>query len=288
MCRSIGLSVVRWAWKGEAGGGDRAVVVLCGCVWVCTVSELPNVDPRREEPKRNYRNCTWHDLDGNVFVLARKRYAGMREAIVLSLSLCLCVFGGLASGLWGVNPVLLCFLHVIHQPPNTTQTPRTHKHSSARSMAMYAPPDLEAARRTQNQTNKVRFASIQSPIHSHSHSSTHPRHASSFVLQLAASLLTGQRPDALPCLGPGAGPSCDEATYLALLAEKEMAKEEEGTEEKGEKTTHTVPPTHLHGLLRQEIARQKELVSVCMWMLGWMGGWVGSGWSVMYSEGRKG
>ncbi|KAM3570100.1 hypothetical protein VYU27_007829 [Nannochloropsis oceanica] len=77
-----------------------------------------------------------------------------------------------------------------------------------------------------------------------------------------ALLLTGRRPDAPPYLGPGASESSSEATYLSLLCDLEEAKK------KGRKgcgtdmtTTHTVPPSHIAGLLRQEIARQKNLIA---------------------------
>eukprot|EP00624_Nannochloropsis_granulata_P002082 evm.model.NODE_20104_length_7555_cov_32.906288.1 len=73
-------------------------------------------------------------------------------------------------------------------------------------------------------------------------------------------LLTGHRPHAPPCLGSGASESSSEATYLSLLCDQEEAKK------KGRKggdtdmtTTHTVPPSHIAGLLRQEIARQENL-----------------------------
>jgi len=82
-------------------------------------------------------------------------------------------------------------------------------------------------------------------------------------VQVTALLLTGQRPDAPPRLGPGASETSSEATYLSLLCDQEDQKKRKGREDGGNgmtATTHTVPPSHIAGLLQQEIERQKKLV----------------------------
>ena len=94
--------------------------------------------------------------------------------------------------------------------------------------------------------------------------SAHP-YLNPFPLQVTALLLTGQRPDAPPCLGPGASESSSEATYLALLCDQEEEKKRRkgrngSSDGRAPTTTHTVPPSHIAGLLRQEMARQQEMV----------------------------
>jgi len=132
---------------------------------------------------------------------------------------------------------------------------------------MDATRSLEDARRTVLLNEKVRrHLCVEPSIHSHHLFLRSPQPSPNpFPPQVTALLLTGQRPDAPPCLGPGASESSSEATYLSLLcdqeAEKKRRKGRKGSSDgRAPTTTHTVPPSHIAGLLRQEMARQQELV----------------------------
>lgn len=141
---------------------------------------------------------------------------------------------------------------ILHSTPCSTDFTITQF-----ALCMDATRSLEDAQRTMRLNEKVRARAqfiyrILSLL---------PFTPTSDGLQTTALLLTGRRPDAPPYLGPGASESSSEATYLSLLCDLEEAKK------KGRKgcgtdmtTTHTVPPSHIAGLLRQEIARQKNLV----------------------------